>query len=90
MNFSEFEAEFAKLGSGYKTKDLDRFNRILIKNRVDVSFLGDHIPDMLSGLCPPQLKKADGVKQNNSGNRFVVGRRVVVANSNNKQFCSTQ
>ena len=71
MNFSEFEAEFAKLGSGYKTKDLDRFNRILIKNRVDVSFLGDHIPDMLSGLCP---------------NTFCVARKDSFANSG-MQLC---
>ena len=40
MNLSEFEAEFAKLGNNYKTKDLDRFNRELIKKHADVSFLG--------------------------------------------------
>ena len=41
MNLSEFKVEFAKLGNEYKTKDLDRFNRELIKKRVDVSFLGE-------------------------------------------------
>lgn len=43
MNLPEFEAEFLKLGSDYKTKDLDRFNRVLIKNHEDVSFLRDII-----------------------------------------------
>lgn len=41
MNLSDFEAEFAKLGNNYKTKDLDRFNRELIKKHTDVSFLGE-------------------------------------------------
>lgn len=39
MNLSEFESEFSKLGSNYKTKDVDRFNRDLIKRHEDVSFL---------------------------------------------------
>ena len=43
MNLSEFEAEFSKLGSDYKTKDVDRLNRSLIKRREDVSFLRDII-----------------------------------------------
>lgn len=43
MNFAEFEAEFLKLGSNYKTKDVDRFNRELIKRQADVSFLADVI-----------------------------------------------
>lgn len=41
MNLSEFEAEFSQLGSNYKTKDVDRFNRSLIKRKEDVSFLKD-------------------------------------------------
>ena len=43
MNLSTFEAEFLKLGNNYKTKDLDRFNRELIKRQEDVSFLSDVI-----------------------------------------------
>ena len=38
MDFNEFEQEFLKLGN-CKTKDVDRFNRGLIKNRINVSFL---------------------------------------------------
>lgn len=38
---SEFEAEFSKLGDNYKTKDVDRFNRALIKRNQNVEFLGD-------------------------------------------------
>lgn len=41
MNFNEFETEFAQLGKGLKTKDIDRFNRSLIKRHEDVSFLKD-------------------------------------------------
>lgn len=41
MNFSEFENEFKKLGNNYKTKDVDKFNKDLIKRKVDVSFLKD-------------------------------------------------
>lgn len=43
MNLLEFEAEFSKLGNDYKTKDLDRWNRSLIKRHEDVSFLSDLI-----------------------------------------------
>lgn len=43
MNLSEFEVEFARLGEKYKTKDLDKFNRELIRKHVDVSFLGELI-----------------------------------------------
>lgn len=39
MNFKEFEKEFKKLGNNYKTKDVDKFNKDLIKQRIDVSFL---------------------------------------------------
>lgn len=39
MNLLEFEEEFSKLGADYKTKDVDKFNRELIKRKEDVSFL---------------------------------------------------
>ncbi len=39
MTIQEFEARFAGLGSGYKTKELDRFNMRLIKEKADVSAL---------------------------------------------------
>ena len=41
MNLQEYEKEFSKLGKDYKTKDVDRFNRYLIKRGVNVSFLRD-------------------------------------------------
>lgn len=41
MNLSEFEAEFLLLGTDYKTKDVDRLNRALIKRQEDVSCLRD-------------------------------------------------
>ena len=41
MTLWEFEAEFQKLGSDYKTKDVDRLNRELIKRNADVSCLRD-------------------------------------------------
>ncbi len=41
MNLWEFEQEFSSLGSNYKTNDVDRFNRGLIKRKEDVSFLRD-------------------------------------------------
>lgn len=43
MNLSEFETEFLKLGSNYKTKDVDKFNRALIKRQEEVFFLKDII-----------------------------------------------
>lgn len=43
MDLAEFEMEFAEFGDNYKTKELDRFNRSLIKRKEDVSFLGDLI-----------------------------------------------
>ena len=45
MNLQEFEIEFTKLGNDYKTKDVDRFNRALIKRGVNVSFLRDIVLD---------------------------------------------
>ena len=41
MNLQEFEIEFTKIVNDYKTKDVDRFNRALIKRGVNVSFLRD-------------------------------------------------
>ncbi len=41
MNLSQLEQEFAKLGADYKTKDVDKLNRSLIKRQEDVSFLKD-------------------------------------------------
>lgn len=43
MTYKEFINKFNELGSNYKTKDLDRFNKNLIKNKVDVSFLKEII-----------------------------------------------
>ena len=45
MTLKEFENEFATLGNNYKTKDVDRFNKLLIKRHEDVSFLRDLILD---------------------------------------------
>lgn len=39
MNLKEFEIEFSKLGNNYKTKDIDKLNKTLIKNKKDVSCL---------------------------------------------------
>ncbi len=39
MNLQEFEKEFSGLREGYKTKDVDQFNKQLIKRQVNVSFL---------------------------------------------------
>ncbi len=41
MDIHQLEQEFAKLGEHYKTQDVDRLNRQLIKQREDVSFLAD-------------------------------------------------
>lgn len=43
MKLNEFEKEFSKLGNSYKTKDVDKFNRDLIKRKIDVSFLKEVI-----------------------------------------------
>lgn len=39
----EFKQEFNKLGNNYKTKDIDKFNKELIKYNINVSFLKDII-----------------------------------------------
>ena len=41
MNLTQFEDRFLRLGVNYKTKDLDKFNRTLIKEKVDVACLRD-------------------------------------------------
>ncbi len=41
MELWQLEQEFAKLGEHYKTQDVDRLNRRLIKRQEDVSFLAD-------------------------------------------------
>ncbi len=45
MTLQEFELEFEKLGTNYKTKDVDRFCKKLIKEKIDVSFLKEIIPE---------------------------------------------
>ncbi len=39
MNLQEFEKEFARLGKNPKAAVVDKYNRLLIKQRMDVSFL---------------------------------------------------
>ena len=41
MTLQELEQEFSQLGDNYKTKDVDRLNKQLIKRKEDVSFLKD-------------------------------------------------
>lgn len=43
MNYDEFRQLFAKLGNFYKTKDVDKFNKRLIKAKTDVSFLRPYV-----------------------------------------------
>ncbi len=43
MDLIQLEQEFSRLGTNYKTKDVDRLNRSLIKRGEDVSFLKDII-----------------------------------------------
>ena len=45
MKIEEFEKEFLELRNNYKTKDIDKFNKKLIKRGVDVSFLRDIVLD---------------------------------------------
>lgn len=42
-NFSDFKTEFAYLGNYYRTKDIDVFNKKLIKNNKNVDFLKDFV-----------------------------------------------
>ena len=41
MNYSELKERFDALGNGYRTADVDRLNRQLIREVADVSFLKD-------------------------------------------------
>ena len=41
MDLLELEKRFELLGHNYKTKDLDNLNKILIKEKINVSFLKD-------------------------------------------------
>lgn len=41
MTLNELKLEFENLGQNYKTKDVDRLNKKLIKEKQDVSFLKD-------------------------------------------------
>ena len=44
MNIQEFETLFKeKVKKDYRTKDIDEFNKYLIKNNIDVSFLKDEL-----------------------------------------------
>lgn len=43
LNLNDFEELFKSLGENYKTKDLDKLNKELIKNEVEVSFLDKEI-----------------------------------------------
>ena len=43
MNFKEIEYEFSILPNNYKTKDVDRLNKRLIKEKKDVSILKDYV-----------------------------------------------
>ncbi len=43
MNYLEFKQRFKELPPNYKTKDVDSFNKKLIKEKIDVSFLKDYI-----------------------------------------------
>lgn len=45
MTIKEFESKFNELGKNYKTKDLDKFNKSLIKEKIDVSFLKNVVLD---------------------------------------------
>ncbi len=45
MTIAEFEAAFAALGEHCKTKDLDTFNKRLMKEKTDVSFLRPIVPE---------------------------------------------
>ncbi len=45
MNLTEFEKKFREaLGTSYKTKNVDNFNKRLIKENIDVSFLRAALP----------------------------------------------
>ncbi len=74
MTLDEFEKEFLKLGENYKTKDVDRLNRQLIRQQVDVSFLRPIVPQKQEyyrtyfqvsiGLCPTLEGKMQFIEDN--------------------------
>ncbi len=43
MNIQAFDAAWAELGENLKTRDVDAFNKRLIRERTDVSFLEPHV-----------------------------------------------
>ncbi len=43
MNIAEFDAAWAQLGPNLKTRDVDAFNKRLIREKVDVSFLEPYV-----------------------------------------------
>ncbi len=43
VNITEFDAAWAELGSDLKTRDVDAFNKRLIREKVDVAFLEPHV-----------------------------------------------
>ncbi len=45
MNITEFKREFHQLGEHYRTSDVDRLCRKLIKEKTDVSFLREYVPE---------------------------------------------
>ncbi len=45
MTFAEFEQAYQALGNNLKTKDIDAFNRRLIKQGIEVAFLRPYIND---------------------------------------------
>ena len=51
MTFQEFENRFSELGGSFRTKDLDAFNKRLIKEGEDVSFLKDLILERQEYHC---------------------------------------
>ncbi len=73
MTYEEFQNEFATLGN-CKTKDVDRFNKKLIKQREDVSFLRPYVLDnqkyyrtyfqVSLGLCDGTDEKIEFINSN--------------------------
>ncbi len=45
MDIKDFEREFSRLPSGYKTRDVDEFNKRFIREGIDVSFLRPLLPE---------------------------------------------
>lgn len=45
MNYEEFVKLFAQLPKNYKNKDIEDFDKCLIREQIDVSFLKDFLPE---------------------------------------------